>query len=194
MLRAMPEHGARHIHGGVAHADHRDAATQLEAIGIGEIVDAVVHVSERLAGNAQRVRAPHARAGEHGAVAVFEHVVDRDCLADRRVEAEFHAVRLEVSRLEIVEHPLGQAKLGDAVAKHAAYFVVVFEDGHIVAALRQDDRDGKARPAPMIATRMPLGSDRVSGTHDPYRSEIYSSMALKCTGALLRPSTQCPSH
>ena len=143
MLGTMAKGGARHVHGGVAHTDDRHAAPQLEAIGVGEIVDAVVHVPERFAGDAKRVRAPHARAGEHGAVTVLEHVVDRDGLADRRVEAEFHAVRLEVPRLEIVEHPLGQAELRDTVAQHAADLIVVLEDGHVVAALRQDDGDGK---------------------------------------------------
>ena len=61
----------------------------------------------------------------------------RDLVAQGDVVDEAHAGLPE--RLELaLEHALGQAELGDAVAQHAAGLVVGVVDRHFVAGLRQE--------------------------------------------------------
>ena len=143
LAHALAHRRARHIHGGVARADDVDALAQAIAVRVVEIVDAEVHVAQRLALDVQGVGLPHARAQEDGLVAVAEQILDGDRAADGRVRAHLDVLEHEVMILEVVQHGLGQAEGWDAVAQHAADLVLALEDGDLIALAREDDRDGQ---------------------------------------------------
>ena len=145
MACAVADGGAGTVHGGVAHADNGDVIAQLEGLGVGEVVDAEGYVAQRLALDVHGVGLPEARADEDALVAVPEQVVNGDGLADGGVGADMDALQLEVTVLEIVQHAVGQAVVGDAVPHDAADLVPGVEDGDVIAPARQQDGDGQAR-------------------------------------------------
>ena len=147
LAHALAQRCAAHVHRSVARADDVEGLAKAVAVRVVEVVDAVVHVAQRLALDVQGVRLPYARAQEDGLVTVLEHVLDGDRAADRRVRAHLDVLEHEVVVLKVVQHRLGQAEIRDAVAQHAADLVLALEDRDLVALACQDDRDGQARRA-----------------------------------------------
>ena len=144
--RAVAKRRARDVHGHVARADHRHALAHGKARGVHQVVDAVQHVSARLAGNAQLAGSPGARAHKDGVVSVAQQVIDVQGAADGGRGA--HANAQLVKHLSVALHQLArQAELGDAVLKHAADLGALLKDGDAAAGLRQLDRRREARRA-----------------------------------------------
>lgn len=162
MFCPLAQGGAGHVHGRVARADHRHIIAQIIHIRIHQIIDGKVHVAQALAGNAQLFGPPHAGADEDGLIAVPLQIVHRERPADGGVGPDFHP-QLHQLILVPVQHRLGQPEGGNAVTQHAADLFPAFKQGHIVALLGQQHRDGDARgPLPMMATRLPrLPSRRI---------------------------------
>ena len=139
----MADRGAGDVHRGVASADQHDPVAEVVDVGVLQVVDRKVDMTEAFALDVQRVRPPDAGADEDRLVAVAEEVVNLERLADVGVGADFDILEPQVAVLEIVEHALGQAEFGDAVAQHAADLIVAFKDRDVVAVPRQNDRDGQ---------------------------------------------------
>ena len=140
---AVAKRGARHVHGGIAHADDGHVLADLVGVGAHEVVEAKVHVAARLPGDAERLCAPGTRAHEHGIVSVTEEVLDEQGLADRRIGADLDAEVLESG----AKAPYGrarQAKVGDAVAHDAAHLRALFEHGDVASGLAQHERGHNA--------------------------------------------------
>ena len=67
------------------------------------------------------------------------------------------ALELKVAVLEIVQHTVGQAVVGDAVPHHAADLIPGIKNGDIIAPARQQYGNGQpAGPAPTTAAFMPF--------------------------------------
>ena len=147
MTGAVADGGAGAVHGRVAHADDRNVIAQTEGLGVGQIVDAKGHVAQALALDVHGVGLPQTGTDEYALVAVAEQVVDGDGLADGGVGPDMDALELKVAVLEIVQHAVGQAVVGDAVPHHAANLIPGVKDGHIVAPACQQHRNGQARRA-----------------------------------------------
>ena len=90
---------------------------------------------------------PQTGTDEHALVAVAEQIIDGDGLADGGVGPHLDALQLQMAVLEIVQHAVRQAIVGDAVAHDAANFIAGIKDGHIVAPACQQHRNGQARRA-----------------------------------------------
>ena len=91
LAHSVAQRGTRNVHCRVARADDVELLAKTVNIGVGEVVDRIMHISERLALDAQRVRSPYAYAYEHSLVAVAEQVVYRDAAADHCVRADLNA-------------------------------------------------------------------------------------------------------
>ena len=87
---------------------------------------------------------PQTGADEHALVAIAEQIVDGDGLADGGVGAHLDALQLQMAVLEIVQHTVRQAVVGDTVAHYAADLIPGVKDGHVVAPACQQHRDGQA--------------------------------------------------
>ena len=136
--------GAGAVHSGVAHADDGHVIAQTEGLGVCQIVDAESHVAKALALDVHGVGLPQTGADEHALIAVAEQIVDGDGLADGGVGAHLDALQFQMTILEIVQHTVRQAVVGDAVTHHAADLIPGVKDGHIVAPACQQHRDGQA--------------------------------------------------
>ena len=147
MPRAVADGGSRHVHGRVARADDNGPLTQVVDVGVLQVVDGVVYIAQALALDVQRVGPPDAGADKDGLVAVAEQVLDFQRLAHVGVGADLDALQAQVAVLEVIQHRFRQTKLRDAVAQHAANFIVALKDRNIVAIACQDDRNGQARRA-----------------------------------------------
>lgn len=90
---------------------------------------------------------PQTSADKDALIAVPEEVVDGDGLADGGIGADVDALQLEVAVLEVVQHAVGQAVVGNAVPHDAADLVAGVEEGDIVTPACQQDGDGQARRA-----------------------------------------------
>ena len=139
--------GAGAVHGRVAHADHSNIITQTERLGVCQIVDAKGYIAQRLALDMHGVCLPQTGTDEHALVAVAEQIIDGDGLADGGVGPHLDALQLQMAVLEIVQHAVRQAVVGDAVAHDAADLIAGIKDGHIVAPACQQHRNGQARRA-----------------------------------------------
>src|SRR5699024_10789554 len=145
--RAVADGGAGAVHGRVAHPDDGDVVPQPEGLAVGQVVDAEGGVAQAFALNVHGVGVPQARADEDALVAVPEQVVDGQGAADLGVGAHLDPLQLQVAVLEVVQHAVGQAVVGDAVPHDAAGLVPGLEDGDVVAPAGQQHRDGQARRA-----------------------------------------------
>ena len=142
----LADGGAGHVHGRIARPDHYQAAAQIVHVRVDQIVDGKVHVAQALAGDAQLFGPPYAGADKDGLVAVPLQVVHRQRPADHRVGPDLDA-QLHQLGLVPVQHALGQTEFRDAVPQHTADLVPAFKQGHVVALLGQQHRDGDARRA-----------------------------------------------
>ena len=141
---ALADRRTRHVHCGVARADDGDAVTEAVHIGILEVVDRIVAVAERLAVDAETLRAPCTRAHKDRLVAVAEQVVHRERAANRRVRTDVDAERVQLFAVAVNGRGR-QTEIGDAIAQHAADLLHALEHGNAVALLRELDRDHDAR-------------------------------------------------
>ena len=136
--------GAGAVHGRVAHADDGHIIAQTEGLGVCQIVDAKGYVAKALALDVHGVGLPQTGTDEHALVAVAEQIVDGDGLADGGIGAHLDALQLQMTVLEIVQHTVRQAVVGDTVAHHAADLIPGVKDGHIIAPACQQHCDGQA--------------------------------------------------
>jgi hypothetical protein len=144
MAGTVADGGAGAVHGRVAHADHGDVVPQPEGLGVGQIVDAEGHIAQSLTLDVHGVGLPQTGTDEHALVAVAEQVIDGDGLADGGVGPDMDALELKVAVLEIVQHTVGQAVVGDAVPHHAADLIPGIKNGDIIAPARQQHGNGQA--------------------------------------------------
>ena len=144
MAGTVADGGAGTVHGGVAHADNCHVIAQTEGLGVGQIIDAKGHVAKALALDVHGVCLPQTCTDEHALVAVAEQIVDGDGPADGGVGAHLDVLQLQMTVLEIIQHAVRQAVVGDAVAHHAADLIPGVKDGHIVAPARQQHSNGQA--------------------------------------------------
>ena len=143
MSGAVAKGCARHVHGGVAHADDGNRIAQLVALGIGEIVETVMDVAEALALHIQRAGLLGAGTDEDGLIPVAEEIVDHQHRADGSIGADGNA-QLFHAGLIAVKKALGQAVFGNAVLEHTADLALPLEDGDGIALLGKLDGDGHA--------------------------------------------------
>ena len=144
---AVADGRAGHIHRRVARADNDYTVAQMVDIGVLQIVDGVVHVAKAFALDVQRVGPPYAGADEDCLVAVAEQILDLERLAHIGVGAHLDALQAQMTVLKIVQHRLWQAEFRDAVAQHAADFIMAFKNRDIVAIAGQNDGNRQTRRA-----------------------------------------------
>ena len=155
---------ARGVHGGVAGAHDHDVGAQLHGLaGLGGLeelqdVDLLAGLEAHLAGR------PRARGHHDVGEALVKELLDaRDLAAhlDLRAkgEAEGHV---------LVDVVVGDAELGDDVARHAAELVRALDDGDLGAGAREEERGGKASRAATHDRHVLIGrrgeARRTSGT------------------------------
>ena len=116
-------------------------------VGAGQVFVRGEDADETFARDVREEGKPCAGPDEGGVEAVlFEQVEQRAGAADDEVRAELHAHRRE--RVELgVDHLVGEAELGDAIAHHAAQLVQGLEDRHLVAGAAAVRGAGQARGA-----------------------------------------------
>ena len=147
MAGTVADGGAGAVHGRVAHADDGHVIAQTESLGVGQIVDAKGYVAKALALDVHGVGLPQTGTDEHALIAIAEQIVNGNSLADGSVGAHLDALQFQMTVLEIVQHTVRQAVVGDAVAHHAADLIPGVKDSHVIAPACQQHGDGQARRA-----------------------------------------------
>jgi len=157
LLRAETPGRAGRIHRHIATADHHHALAPGDGcvalaeligpheVGAGEELVGRVDAQQVLSRDAHEGREACAGADEYRVEALLLHqVLNGVELADHRAGLELDAEIAECLDLHL-QDLLREAELRDAVDKHAAHLVQGFEDGDIVAHLRQLGGGGQAR-------------------------------------------------
>ena len=165
VLGAVAEARPRAVHRGVAAADDDDVLADVELLAEVRLlheVDAVVDALEVGAGDVERDRV-HRAGGDRDRVEVALELVERDVLADRRVEDERHPEPLDESDVHL-DRLARQAERRDADEHRPAAVRQRVEDGAPEALHRQLAGDGDpGRPGPddrdPLVPRRDLGHD-----------------------------------
>ena len=129
-----------------------------------------MYVAESLALDVQGIGLPHARTDKYCLVSVAEKVVNSDRAANMGVGANLDSLHLDVAVLNVVKHPLGQTKFGNAVHKHTAGGVERLEYGYGVALLNDCKYGYEVNEQRMIITllKAPMNPDPQSDRGDHY--------------------------
>ena len=143
VVGAMADRGARHIHSGIACADDRDLVAELIDIRIVEVVDRIEDMTESLSGYAQLARLPSAGSYKDTAISVIEQVLYAGGSAQFEIGPE-HDAHVAHPAIVAVQNRLGQTEFRNAVSKDSADLLAGLENGHLVSAAGQDDRDRDA--------------------------------------------------
>ena len=134
-LGAQTAGGARRVEGGGPAADDGDRVADADLLALAHLAQQVEAVdggfgAAQLGGRLL----PRAHADEHGVEAGVEQALEGDLEAQGGVVDEADAGLPQGLELA-VEHLLGQAELGDAVAQRAARLLVGVVEGDLVTAL-----------------------------------------------------------
>ena len=148
LLGPQADGGAAGVHGGVAAADNGHLVANVRPLSQGhplEEVDAPQDPVQVLSRAADGHAGPGADGHHHGVVAALKFL-EGGVHPDAEVVLHLHTQGGDLVDL-LVQHLLGQAVLGDAVAEHAAHLGHGIHNGHPVALQGQVVGRGEAARA-----------------------------------------------